>query len=335
MRLNNFCAATIAALLINIWLIQNLTAATLNDGIMAFNEGRSKEAEAFFMSTLKEAEFANESLIYLSKINLQKGDAQAAAKHIDQALLLAPNNAEELLTAGNVYCGLAQQASILSALKIAKKCIAYYESAIQIEPENAPALLAAIKFHMEAPSIAGGSSKRGRELLDRLEKTAPEDASTYKIYLLDKENKKADAQALADTLSQQGFKSAENQYAVAHYYKENKLFAQSKALFTPLLTWPETPQNKWHIQDSYLQLGEILLTEATDQTQGIKLIETYKMKNNNPDDIHYFWSTWSLAKGYKAIGQLTKYNDLVNSIKTMDYKKNTAFAKEFDSATAH
>jgi tetratricopeptide (TPR) repeat protein len=330
MKSTIFFTRSVTALLVSLFSIQNMATEVVNDGISAFNEGRYQSAEAFFLSKLKETAYANESLFYLSKIDLQKGDTETAVKHIDQALLIEPNNAEELLASGDAYCSHAQKSSIFTALKFAKKCIAQYDSAVNMEPENATALLAAIKFHMEAPSIAGGSAKRGNELMDRLVRLSPEDANVYKIYLLDKDGKEKNALALADELSQKGLKAAENQYAIAHYYKDKKLFAQSKALLEPLLTWKETPKNRWHINDSYLQLGEIFLAEGKDNNQGIRLIEEYKKKNNNPNDIHYFWSTWSLAKGYKALGQSAKYDELVKSIKSMDYKKDTAFAKEFD-----
>lgn len=313
----------------------SLAASSINDGVAAFNAGRYQDAQAYFYAARKEPLWANESLIYLSKINLHMGDAQNAVKYIDQALLVEPNPAEEMVAAGMAYCALAQQSSIFTALKMAKTCIAHYEAALTQEPANTSALSAAMKFHMDAPSIAGGSVKRGSELLERLAKISPEDVNTYKIHLLDKENKKNAALALADSLSLQGFKSAENQYAVAQYYKENQQLAKSKALFEPLLNWQETPQNRWYLQDAYLQLGELYLAEGSNPEQSIKLIEAYKKKNTNPGDKHYFWSTWSLAKAYKAAGQIAKYDELVKAIKTMNYKKDAAFSKDFEAGVGH
>lgn len=332
MKSTDFFTNPVAVFLFCLLSMQSIAAEVVNEGISAFNEGRYPSAEVYFLSKLKDPAYVNDSLIYLSKIDLQKGDSGTAVKHIDQALLIEPNNAEELLAAGDAYCGHAQKSSIFTALKLAKKCIAQYDAAVNLEPDNTAALMAAIKFHMDAPSIAGGSVKRGNELMERLARLSPEDTNVYKIYLLSKEGKVKEALALADELSQKEFKAAENQYTVALYYKEKKLFGKSKMLFEPLLTWKEAPKNRWHINDSYLQLGEVFLAEGKDTNEGIRLIEEYKKKNNDPNDVHYFWSTWSLAKGYKSIGQAPKYAELVKIIKSMHYKKNQAFAKEFDAS---
>jgi tetratricopeptide (TPR) repeat protein len=303
----------------------------LDDGVVAFNEGNYQKSEDYFLLKLKNPTLKNESLIYLSKISLAKNDSESAVNYIEQALLMEPTNAEELLLSGDAYCAQAQKSSIFTALKLAKKCIAQYDTVVNQYPDNIAALVSSIKFHLSAPSVAGGSTKKGNEFLVRLSQLSPEDADTYTVQSLEKEGRASDALALADKLAKNGFRSAENQYEVARYFKERKLYIKARELFEPLLIWKETQKNKWFLNDSLLQLGEIFIAEGADINQGIKLIENYKKKNTNSHDVHYFWSTWSLAKGYKAIGQKDKYDVLVRNIKSEDYKKNSAFAKEFES----
>lgn len=305
--------------------------SSLDEGVVAFNEGNHKKAEYYFLLKLNNPTLKNESLMYLSKISLVKNDSESAVNYIEQALLMEPTNAEELLLSGDAYCAQAQKSSIFTALKLAKKCIAQYDTAVSQYPDNIAALVSSVKFHLSAPSIAGGSTKKGNEFLVRLSQLSPEDADTYKVLSLEKEGRASDALALADKLAKNGFRSAENQYEVARYFKERKLYTKARELFEPLLTWKETQKNKWFLNDSLLQLGEIIIAEGADIHQGIQLIESYKKKNTNPHDVHYFWSTWSLAKGYKAIGQKDKYELLVREIKSEDYKKNSTFAQEFES----
>lgn len=305
--------------------------AVLNEALAAFNEGRRDDAEHLFTAQLNQPAQANAARVYLSKIALQKGEVETAVKQAEQALKQAPNDAEELITAADAYCALAQQSSLITALKMAHTCIDQYDAAVELEPDNTRALIAAIRFHMDAPSIAGGSSKRGQALLKRLTQLAPEDAHIIALHLLDKAGKNKEALSLADQLSQKGFTAAENQYAVALYYKDHKQIAQSKTLFNALLSWHVTPNNRWQIQDSYFQLGELILEEAIEPKMGIQLIETYKKLNDNPGDVHYFWSSWRLAKGYKSLGQSAKYDEWVRIIQAAPYKKNAAFAKEFNA----
>jgi tetratricopeptide (TPR) repeat protein len=312
--------------------VDSQQAEVVNDGVAAFNEGHYQDAEHYFLTRLKEPGFKNEALIYLSRIDVEKGNTENAVKYIEQALLIEPTNVEELILSGDIYCAHAQKSSMFTALKMAKKCIGQYDAAVNADSENVTALFMATRYYLGAPSIAGGSTTKGNEYLARLSLLSPELADTYRVQLHEREGRAKDALVLADELSKKGFKSAENQYEIAKYYRDKKLYSKAKALFEPLLAWKKTQKNKWCINDSLLQLGEILIIEGTDIKQGITLIENYKKVNNNPSDVHYFWSTWSLAKGYKAIGEKNKYDELVKKIKSEDYKKNSDFVKEFESS---
>lgn len=300
-------------------------------GVVAYNEGRYQEATEYFAKQLQDYERKNESLIYLSRIALETGDAQTAADNIEEALALIPTDADEIVLSGDIYCNQAQQSSMFSALGLAKKCIAQYELAIKNSPDDADALLSAIRFYLEAPGIAGGSTKKGKALLEQLSMVSPEHANTYRVFLLDNEGNTEAAMQLADELGKKEFHSAKNQYELARFYRDKTLYAKAKPLFESLLTKPITAKNKWYVNDSLLQVGEILLAENRDITRSIALLTEYKTKNTNSHDQHYFWSTWSLALAYKANGNQDKYAQLVKIIQSEDYEKNVDFAKRFEA----
>lgn len=307
-------------------------AENITPGIQALNEGRFNDAENHFKNDLNTPSLRNEALLGLSRVYLAKGNAETATTFIEQALLLKPTTAEKLLLSGDIYCNQAQKASMFSALKLAKKCIGQYEAAISNEPNNTDAVVTALRFHFEVPAIAGGSQKRGNELLEKLKILSPESANTHKMMSLNTAGDTAAALKLAEELTKKGFQSEQNQYEVAHFYREQKNYAQAKPLFENLILRPTTIKNQWYINDGLLQLGEILLIENKDLNRSIELLEKHKLKNFNPEDKHYFWSTWSLAKAYKAAGKKDKYDELVKKIKSEDYKNNSAFAKEFEAA---
>lgn len=310
---------------------ESATLTIGSPGVVAYNEGRYQEATEYFVKQLQDYELKNESLMYLSRIALETGDVQTAADNIEEALALTPTDADEIVLSGDIYCNQAQQSSIFTALGLAKKCIAQYEAAIKHSPDDADALLSAIRFYLEAPGVAGGSTKKGKELLEHLRVVSPEHANTYRVFLLDNEGKSEAALQLADELSKKEFQSAKSQYELARFYRDKTLFAKARPLFESLLTKPITAQNKWYINDSLLQVGEILLAENRDITRSIALLTEYKTKNTNSHDQHYFWSTWSLALAYKANGNQDKYEQLVKKIQSEDYEKNADFAKRFEA----
>lgn len=305
-------------------------AENTNAGVHAFLEGRYDEAEQFFVSDNKTPESKNESLIFLGRIAIMRGDTELAVDYVEQALAIKPNSAEEVKISGDVYCNQAQGSSIFAALKLAKKCVAQYEAALQIDANNVEALAAAARFYLSAPAIAGGSTKKGAGHLQRLQHLSPEYADTYKIHQLEQEGKTDAALKLADELSGKTFDSVINQYEVAHYFRDKKVFDKAKHLFESVSNTPIAVKTKWHIHDSLLQLGEIAIMEK-DFGTGIELIEQYQLKNKNPNDPHYFWASWSLAKAYKSVGNTEKYTLLVNKIKSEDYQKDKAFSKEFEA----
>ncbi len=311
-------------------LNQALAGDTPNAGVVAYNEARFKEAETYLLNNLQNPTGKNQSLVFLSRIYLENGSSEKAVSFVEQALSVEPNDAEEILLAGDAYCSHAQKSSMFSALKLAKKCVAQYEAAIAMAPENVEALIAATRFYISVPSMAGGSKTKGNDLLKRLEKLSVEDAGVLKMQLLESDGDTGAALVLADELSGKGFKSPINHYEVAHFYKQKKQNLKAKNLFESLVKRTPTTKARWQLHDGLLQLGEILLEENQDLQRSIALIEQYKQKNSNPQDIHYFWSTWSLAKAYKAAGNKTQYAVLVNQIKSEDYKRDKAFAKNFE-----
>src|SRR5690606_14335382 len=60
----------------------------------------------------------------------------------------------------------------------------------------------------------------------------------------------------------------------------------------------------------------------------IDYLERYKTLNNNRKDVHYFWSSWSLAKAYFAAGDVEKFNDWVKQIQSEHYTTDKIFQRQ-------
>src|SRR5690606_27479223 len=116
----------------------------------------------------------NATLFYLAQLSLAQGDEDAAKDHIESSLEIFPNSSEEHKLAGDIYCNIAKNSSVFSALKLAKKCIASYEMAIEEDAQNAKALMTAMAFLYEAPGIAGGDKEKAKHYLDLLAQVSPE-----------------------------------------------------------------------------------------------------------------------------------------------------------------
>ena len=299
--------------------------------VKAFEDQHYEQAESYFLKTAKQPETRNTALIYLTKIALGRGDFKTAADYIDQALTVAPNDADEILVSADVYCAHAQQASIFKALKLGKKCGQQFEAAADLEPNHIKANESAVRFHLNAPGVVGGSQDKANHYLSKLKSIAPENIKILEVELLDKEGKQDEALKLAESYLKNGFTSARNQYQFALFYKNKALYPQAKSLFEAVAQSPKTEDEKWWVIDSLLQLGEIHYLAQQDYSKSIEYIEQYKTQNSDPYDTNYFWSTWSLAKAYYDANNKTKYKELIAQIKTGNYKKNNHFKKVFES----
>lgn len=308
--------------------------AVADAALDALNANRLDEARTLFLQQLSKPETKSSTLTYLGKVEFHAGNYDKAIDYLQQAIAIDPDSAVSYLLLGRAYGQKAQASSMFSALGLAKKCIASFEKAHSLDSKNIEILQALVEYHSAAPAIAGGSPEKLSQYLAELKKVSPEMATIYEINALEKDKKHDQAVKLALDLKQQKNMFVTTQFLLAHYFKENKLYAEAEDVLENLIKVPVTAQttiqDRWYISDASLQLGEVFLATNKQLDRAIILVKDFQAKNNNPKDIHYLWAFWSLAKIYKANGNLEKYNSEVAHIKTLDYKQNKYFAKQFE-----
>ena len=95
----------------------------------------------------------------------EKGDVDKAADLMEKALDLTPANCEYHWVLGNLQGDRAQEASILTKIGKAKSCKQHWEWAIELCPDSVKYLESLMRFHLQAPGIAGGSKDEAGKLL--------------------------------------------------------------------------------------------------------------------------------------------------------------------------
>lgn len=321
-----FCIGTSAAT-----YIPNVLA---DEAIDALNANHLNEARTLFLQQLPNAETKNAALARLGEVEFHAGDYDKAIDYLQQAISADPDAAVNYFLLGKSYGQKAQTVSMLSAFGLAKKCIASFEKAYSLDPKNAQILQALVEYHSAAPAIVGGTQEKLLQYSAELKIILPEMAEIYEIKNLEKDKKHDDAIKRALALKQQKNLLVSTQWSLAHYFKENKSYSDAEEVLENLIAAPVTTQttidDRWYISDASLQLGEVFLDTHKQLDRAETLVKDFQQKNNNPKDIHYLWAFWSLAKIYKANGKVDKYQSEVAHIKTLDYKQNKYFAKQFE-----
>ncbi len=302
--------------------------------IDALNANHLNEARTLFLQQLPKADTKAAALTRLGEVEFHAGDYDKAIDYLQQAIAADPNSAMNYFLLGKSYGQKAQTVSMFSAIGLAKKCIASFEQAHTLDPNNAQILQSLVEYHFGAPAIVGGSQEKFIQYSAKLKKVLPEMAEIYEINNLEKDKKHEEAIKRAQALKQQKNLLVSTQWSLAHYFKENKSYAEAvdilENLIKVLVTTQTTIDDRWYISDASLQLGEVFLATNKQLDRAVILVKDFQAKNDNPKDVHYLWSYWSLAKIYKASGQLDKYQSEVAHIKTLDYKQNRYFAKQFE-----
>lgn len=308
-----------------------------NEAINEWNANRLDSAKGLFTQQLAEANAKPTALYYLANIEALQGRYDAAMSLVDQGLAINSENAKLYLVQGKIYGSQAMNASVFSMLGLAKKCLHSYEEAYRRDAKDVEVLEALIDYHTMAPSIAGGSQTQRDKYIAELVAVNAERGLMKKI-AANAKNEDLSLQ-LAKELNAKKPSDPLVVYALGHFYKEKKQFAQAETLLSQVVTMVNSPapsrDARWSIVDAYLQLGETYMEQGQSLDKGIQLIGQYHQLNQDRNDPHYFWSYYSLAKLYKAKNELIEYKRLVDTIKQMDYKKNKYFADVFERETRH
>jgi len=111
---------------------------------------------------------ANESVLAEAKEAFESDQLEVAETIIKKALSSNPNDVEALFLAGRIAGKKAQHANIFSKLGYARDTKKYFTKALEINPNHQPSIIGLIRFHQQAPVMAGGDKQSVYEFMDKL-----------------------------------------------------------------------------------------------------------------------------------------------------------------------
>lgn len=305
-------------------------------GVLMFESFQYDDAERYFQNNLSDqSELYELSLLYLTKLSVLRNDGQKAVDFIEKSLAIEPNSVEEMILAGDAYCTNAMQVSIFRALRSGRRCGQWYTQAAEEHPENVRALRTAIQFHIEAPSIAGGSMKQAEAFLDQLAQVSEEDARIIKVLLVNSQEGTQQALAAANRLSSKPYSNPRTAYDFAIFFKEQERFEEAQELLQEVIAAGSNGTDSRYYNNALFQLGEILIANETTIDEGIALIERYVETSNDAYGRYYFWSRLRLAKAYGEVGKNQQHKDLLAFIQNKSYSHDSRFKQALDAYMSH
>jgi tetratricopeptide (TPR) repeat protein len=118
------------------------------------------DAQAAFEKIAAADPTCAEAPYFLAQLALRRNDSDKAVAYAENAVALAPDNADCQHALGDAYGSAAQKASIFSQFGLARKCLAAYQRAVALAPANADFHQSLFDYYRQAPGIAGGGTDK-------------------------------------------------------------------------------------------------------------------------------------------------------------------------------
>ncbi len=121
-----------------------------------FETHRPAEAQQAFEKLLAADPKDPEVNYYLGQLANRRNESEKATGYFQQAVAVAPNVGRYHHGLGDAFGRSAQKASVFSQFGLAKKCVASYERAVALEPDNADFRYSLFEYYRQAPGLVGG-----------------------------------------------------------------------------------------------------------------------------------------------------------------------------------
>lgn len=239
------------------------------EAIAQFEAMRTDDALKSF-NKLQQSEPTNaEVMYYLGRIFIRKFQYDLAARWFRKAIDIDPSAARYRVALCEALGKAVDRASIFDQIGIAREVYSQLQKAAEIEPDNTLPHDALVQYYMEAPSLAGGSSRKARNEADEIARIDPG----------------LGHRALGDiALYEKRYDDAEREYAMAirmlpddplpsyqllMTYQKQEKYDQMRSL---LKTITESFPNESAI---YYHQAEILILSGQISDQAVQLLQAY------------------------------------------------------------
>ena len=261
-----------------IWAPVQAADDRLPVAIAQFEAMRNDDALRSFIKLNEQNPNNAEMQYYLGRLQQRQFHLEAAAKWLRQAIALDPSKAEYRLSLCTVLGDLVERASILDQISIAREVHENLVAAVEAEPSSARAHDGLMHYYLEAPTIAGGSS---RKALNEAAAIAKIDRGLGHLALGDIAlvEKRLEDAGLEYALAAEGRPNDPSPlYQLVITYQQQERYSEAKRVLDSMsIHFPFETALYYYQAENLILSGEI-----SDRV--VKLLETYIKKGPRTDD---------------------------------------------------
>lgn len=146
----------------------NASQLILEKANIALTEQNYVLAADLFKQVQNHGAFSIEAHFGLAKTELFTDKLDSAESYIEKVLKVSRENPDHFFIAARIAGRQAQQANYFSKIGYAKDVKQYFTSALDIDAKHTPSVIGLIRFHQQAPTIAGGDNAAVPEFVQYL-----------------------------------------------------------------------------------------------------------------------------------------------------------------------
>lgn len=283
-------------ILIAALLCQPASAADdrLSAAIAQFDTMRNDEALRNFIRLQERNPLNAQIFYYLGRLHLRKFHYEQAVQSLRRAIELDPAKADYRVSLCEALGEMVQRTSFLGQIDIAREVHKNLTEAVQVEPDSLRARDALMHYFLEAPTIAGGSS---RKALDQAAAIAKLDPGLGRLALGDiafGEKRYEDAAKEYAASAKLLPDSTDPLYQLVRTYQEQRRYADAQAVLEDILRRFPAESAVYYYQAE----NQILSGDISDKA--VKLLETYLRKGPRRDEDPL------LTEAYLELGHVQK-----------------------------
>ncbi len=166
--------------------LRDRAATPLSAATQALMQGRIDEAVASLQRIVSTHPDDGPAYLLLCRSFYAEEHQDEAVSACENAVRTLPRSSDAFDWMGRAYGMKASHAGPFSGFGLARKVRTAFETAVQLDPSNAPAVNDLSEFNINAPGIVGGGQDKAVDLANRTQATLPQVAHRIRALLADK-----------------------------------------------------------------------------------------------------------------------------------------------------
>lgn len=218
----------VAGLLPALLLYPRTAVADTGQAELALNQGRADDAAHLLKIALASNPHDGFAHQLLCRVFYSVDIAESAIPECRAAVAENPASSDSFLWLGRAYGLAASRANPISAYSLARKVVASFERAVELDPVSVAAQSDLGEFYVAAPSIVGGGLDKARRLAARMMAISPAKAHRLLAMIAEKQGDTATSEA-EFRRAVDAHRSPETYVDLGDFYQRHKRYDQAFA----------------------------------------------------------------------------------------------------------